>query len=162
PHRRTTSSRVAWSARRRNKEGGMRRGAWIFVVASFAAAPAWAGVVPPQLTQQGRLFHADGTTVTGAVTMIFKAYSASTGGTALWSETQTVTLDDGYFSVQLSSNTQFPSTLWDGSVRYIGVSINSDPEMTPREQVVSVPYALVANDAVGDIHPNSITVNGTP
>jgi hypothetical protein len=69
----------------------MRRGAWIFVVATFAAGPARAGVVPPELTQQGRLFHADGTPETGAVTMIFKAYAAPTGGTALWSETQTVT-----------------------------------------------------------------------
>src|SRR5262249_34596601 len=52
--------------------------------------------------------------------------------------------------------------LWDGSTRYLGVKINSDPEMTPREQITSVPYAFISNDATGDIHPNSVTVNGTP
>jgi hypothetical protein len=57
--------------------------------------------------------------------------------------------------------TAFPATLWTGPARHLGLTVGSDPEMTPRELVTSVPYALIANDAIGDIHSNSITVNGT-
>src|ERR1019366_1064676 len=38
--------------------------------------------------------------------------------------------------------------------------VNGDPEMTPLQPIVSVPYALVSNNAVGDITPNSVTTNG--
>jgi hypothetical protein len=48
--------------------------------------------------------------------------------------------------------------------RYLGVTVGSDPEMSPRAEVHSVPYAIhaaVADDAIGDINPSSVTVNGT-
>src|ERR1700722_15377161 len=34
-------------------------------------------------------------------------------------------------------------------------------EITPREAVRSVPYAIVSSDAIGNIHPATVTVNGT-
>lgn len=117
--------------------------------------------VPPNVTEQGRLFAADGSPVNGSVMLVFSAYSDDTTTTALWTETDTVMVDDGYFSVQLGKTTAFPSTLWNGTTRFIGLKVGSDAEMTPRQEVVSVPYAILANDAVGDIHPNSITVGGT-
>jgi hypothetical protein len=125
----------------------------------MTASVAVAAPVPARITEQGRLFQAGTSTpVTGTVAMTFAVYAAPTGGTALWSESFTVTLDDGYFSVQLGSSTAFPGTLWDGSVRYIGVKVGTDAEMTPREEVASVPYALVANDVTGAIHPASVTI----
>jgi len=36
--------------------------------------------------------------------------------------------------------------------------VGTDGEMSPREEITSVPYALVAQDVVGDIHPSSVTV----
>src|SRR5262249_41443286 len=54
----------------------------------------------------------------------------------------------------------FPANLWSGSTLFLAIAVNSDPEMTPREQISSVPFALVAQDAVGDIHPTSVSVNG--
>src|SRR5207244_397437 len=69
----------------------------------------------------------------------------------------------GFYAAQLSAGTPFPPSLWDGNPRFLGITVEGEMEMTPRQPVVSVPYALraaVAVDAVGDIHPTSITVNG--
>jgi hypothetical protein len=117
--------------------------------------------VPGRITEQGRLFMKGTSTPTsGSVPMIFSVYAAASGGTALWTESYNVTLDDGYYSVQLGSKTAFPATLWDGSVRYIGLKVGSDEEMMPREEVAAAPYALVAGDVTGDIHPTSVSVAG--
>jgi hypothetical protein len=136
-------------------------GGLAFVVALLGIAPAaFATPVPPRLTEQGRLFNADGTTATGTVMVSVSIYAAGTAGTPLWTEASSVTLSDGYFALQLGATTPFPSTLWDGSVRYVGLTVGTDAEMIPREEVASVPYALAANDALGDIHPTSVSIGG--
>lgn len=144
----------------------MRKLALLTISVSLLAVgnrAASAAPVPPRLTEQGRLFQAGTSTpVTGTVAMKFNVYADPTTGTALWTESFMVTLDEGYFSVQLGSTVAFPPTLWDGSVRYIGVQVGADAEMTPREEVASVPYALTANDVTGDIHPTSVSVAGHP
>ena len=45
---------------------------------------------------------------------------------------------------------------------YLGITVDDDAEMTPREPVDSVPYSMVATNATGDITPHSIAVNGAP
>ncbi len=142
------------------KRGFPRMLAALFAVHAALVGSAWAGA-PPELTEQGRLFDGQGVPLNASVVVVFSVYASGSGGAPLWSETHTVAADDGYFSVQLGSVTPFPSSLWDGSPRYVGIKVGADPEMTPRQDVASVPYALVANDAVGDIHPASVTVNGT-
>lgn len=49
--------------------------------------------------------------------------------------------------MQLGSVTAFPSNVWTGSTLYLGVTVGNDPEMTPREQITSVPYALMCAQA---------------
>ncbi|MFO7622639.1 MAG: hypothetical protein R6W81_15465, partial [Bacteroidales bacterium] len=138
-------------------------GSVVMAAAAFAVLPRAASAqVPELLTQQGRLFDAGGEPVSGTVTLLFAIYSSPTGGTALWSEEQEVSLDEGFFSAQIGDVVPLPAGLFDGSVRYLGVTVGDDPEMTPRQPLVSVPYALTANNATGDITPTSITVNGVP
>ncbi len=124
------------------------------------SATADAGV-PATLTEQGRLFDGQGAPLNASVSITFSVYAAPSGGPALWTETQLISLDEGYFSAQLGGLSPFPPTLWDGSVRYLGIQVGADPEMSPRQTTESVPYALRAGDAVGDIHPTSVIVNGT-
>src|SRR5207248_688952 len=116
---------------------------------------------PVALTEQGRLFDGNGAPLSATVPITFAVYASATGGAPLWTETQTLTLDQGYFSATLGAGTPFPPTLWDGSVRYVGVQAGTDPEMTPRQPAESVPYALAATDATGNIHPMTVTVGGT-
>jgi hypothetical protein len=97
----------------------------------------------------------------GKVKIRFALYDAASGGRSLWSETREVELDDGTFSVRLGEVVEMdPALLFDGSTRHLGMRIEDDEEMMPRQEIVSVPYAFIAEDVTGDIHPRSITVGG--
>ncbi|HEY5375298.1 MAG TPA: hypothetical protein VIK01_16575, partial [Polyangiaceae bacterium] len=98
----------------------------------------------------GRILDATtGDPVSSKLKIVFNVYADAKGGTALWTEEQNITLDDGYFSAQLGSVTAIPPTLFDGTVRYLGVTVGADAEMAPREAITSVPYAF--NAAVADV-----------
>jgi hypothetical protein len=122
--------------------------------------------VPATMTEQGRLFDTAGNPVTGtSATFVFSIYSVATGGTAIWTETQTISLDAGFFSAELGEVTPIPAgTFADAAGRaqnlYLGIKVNADSELTPRQPLSSVPYALVADNAIGDITPHSVSVNG--
>ena len=114
-----------------------------FLAMAIAAAPradAAPGDVPALWTQTGRLFDNAGAPVVGDIAMEFALYDLPSGGTALWTEAHTVTLDDGYFIVGLGGTVALPAL--DGTPRYLGIKVGADPEMTPREELVSVPYSL--------------------
>lgn len=131
------------------------------LAAAASLSSATSAVVPPGITQQGRLLDSEGTPVTGEVTFTFTIYDEATEGNALWTAEQEITLDDGYFSTRLGgSGAPFPASLFNGSDRFLGVAVGSDDEMTPRQTLGSVPYAHMANNVNGDITPASVTVNG--
>jgi hypothetical protein len=100
------------------------------------------------LNYQGKL-EVGGMPATGTFAMTFSIYSASTGGSPLWTETQNVTLSsDGVFNVLLGSVTPFPSSLFAGAgERYLGIKIGSDLELPDRFQLTSVAYAIRATAA---------------
>lgn len=121
--------------------------------------------VPQTITQQGRLFGADGMPVTGMVDVTFKLYSDKMGGTEIWTETLTIPFDEGYFSATLGEKSPFVdgmnAPIFNGQVRYMGITIAGDTEMSPRAVVQSVPYAMYAGDVRGDIHPTGIYIGNT-
>ncbi len=123
------------------------------------AAVAMAGDVPQTLTHQGRLYDQTGAPVQGKLAVGFKLYDTIDATTPIWSEKLEVPFDDGYFSVDLGQQTPFKG-VFDGSVRYMGIQVGADPEMTPRVDVNSVPYALVAGNVIGDITPTSVSIKG--
>lgn len=116
--------------------------------------------VPMQLAHQGRLFDSYGTPVEGSVDVTYALYTSATGGTSVWSEHENVEAVDGFFSSVLGDGTTLSTDIFMGAPVYLSVKINGE-ELLPRTQLVSVPYALVANDAVGDIHPRSVTIGST-
>ncbi|RMD64090.1 hypothetical protein D6833_04845 [Candidatus Parcubacteria bacterium] len=104
--------------------------------------------IPQLINYQGVLQDSStGLPVDEDKSITFAIYATATGGTALWSETQTVSIDQGYFSVLLGSVTPIPPTVFSGGDRYLGVKVGTDAEMTPRKRIVSVGYALMAADA---------------
>ncbi len=83
-------------------------------------------------------------------TLTFAVYADQQGGTPLWTETQTVTLDaEGRYAVVLGATQPagLPVELFtSGEARWLGVTVAQGPE-APRVLLVSVPYALKAADA---------------
>ena len=120
-----------------------------------------AAQTPNLLGQQGRLFDSLGTPIDGQLEFTFTIYADEYGATLLWSEVQTVTVDSGYYSTALGENTPFGAEVFNGDVRYLGIKVGADPEMTPLQPIMSVPYAIAADNVTGDITPHSITVDGT-
>jgi parallel beta-helix repeat protein len=85
--------------------------------------------------------------VDGAVIMTFSLYDMDTGGTAQWSDTRSVTVNQGVFSVELgvSPNT-FPINLFEMPL-WMGLTVDGDTEMLPRRPVTSTAFAFKAQDA---------------
>ncbi len=127
------------------------------------AALAHADQPPPlKINHQGRLFDTSMTPVTGPHTMTFAVYSAANGGTPLWTESQNLSFDNGYYATTLGAVTSFDRTLFSGATMYLAITVDNDQEMSPREPIDSVPYSINANNVTGDITPHSISVNGSP
>lgn len=110
---------------------------FIFLFSSLV----YAGV-PQTMNYQGKLTTPAGALVDTAVEMTFTIYDDSTTGNVLWADTLTsVEVEKGIFSTLLGSKNPVPDSVFDGSIRYLGVKVGSDPEMTPRKAIVSVGYA---------------------
>jgi len=130
------------------------------ILALSAAAAAAHAEVPRLLGYQGRLLRADGTSATGTATVTFGLFEAATGGTPLWTESQTLGLSDGYYATFLGLATPAPDALPDGGARWLDVRVGSEP-LSPRQQLGAVPYALAARSlAGGPADVSSLRVDG--
>ncbi len=108
--------------------------------------------IPRTINFQGKLVNnSSGINVTNSTySVVFTLYDKDSGGTALWTETQSVTTVDGIFRVALGSVTPIPSNFnfnWDGL--YLGMKVGADSEMTPRIQMASVPFAFNSQKVAG-------------
>jgi hypothetical protein len=112
----------------------------LFLFYSHASAE-----VPQMINYQGKLTKSTGAPVDTTIPMVFTIYADSGGTISKWSETQTaVKVEKGVFNVLLGSVNPIPDSVFDGSIRYLGVKVGGDPEITPRKAMVSVAYAYRA------------------
>ena len=123
-----------------------------------ASVPAMAQV-PSTVTYRGSLSDADGRAVQGRFPTTFAIYDTPGGGVPLWSESHDVQVEDGRFSVALGSQNTLTPELFSAHERWLDVSIDGEI-LSPRLALSSAPSALVCEDAVGDIHPASISIQG--
>jgi hypothetical protein len=130
------------------------------IAALYSVSGASAQDVPPYLVHQGRLLDALNAPVEGAQSLTFNLYAEETGGTSLWTETQTVSVNAGFYSVTLGQVAPLMVSAFNGDTLYLGVTIGGE-ELAPRLAMRSVPYALkagAAQNAVGDLTPTSVTI----
>jgi len=127
---------------------------WLLVL----TAPTWAGV-PETMHFSGNLDMSGGS-FTGTTDLTLILYDDANAGTALWTETQAVSVTDGRFSVVLGDGTAIANSALDGK-RYLGVTVQGDTEMTPRIELHSVPFARRAGDA-GTLGGNAASAFVTP
>jgi len=111
-------------------------------------APTLSSDSTTTISYQGRLADSSGAPVTtSGVGMQFRLYNTDTGGSPLWEERHTaVPVEDGLFHVLLGSTDPIPVLLLaNNSTLWLGITVGADSEMTPREQIASVPYAMIAS-----------------
>lgn len=101
------------------------------------------------ISYQGRLADSAGNPLTGKYNLEFRIYDVPTGGTPLWTELWTgansVDVSDGLFNVMLGSiNNTLASAIQGHNELYLGITVGTDSEMTPRVQLGSVPFSMQA------------------
>jgi len=149
--------------------------AFVSLLAATAGL-AQTSTVPSLLSYQGRVTDSGGNLIGSSTpanrAVKFQLYTASSGGTAVWAETQTVTISGGEFSVLIGNGTGIsgitgPSSpaptpykkipdILNASTNpanvnyYLGVTVDdgnagtTDAEISPRQQLVAGAYSLRA------------------
>ena len=101
--------------------------------------------IPPIMNFQGRLAKPDGTPVPDSKYQItFSIFAASSGGTALWTQTMnSVPVQNGVFAVLLGNGNPLTADMLNGAP-YLQIQVGSDNPL-PRQQFASVAFAFKAN-----------------
>jgi hypothetical protein len=150
----------------------MRTGYWVgFFLA--CAVTAKAADVPYSFNYQGVLRGGSGEMLAaGSKKVDFRLYESAGGGTPLWSREYMVQLDtNGLFNVELSdsgaviqsdpplaSSTALNAVVAGHASLYLGLTVIGSAEIAPRQQLLSVPFAMMAGDVKSA--SNGFTVNG--
>ncbi|HEC68989.1 MAG TPA: hypothetical protein ENI31_01695, partial [Candidatus Omnitrophica bacterium] len=102
---------------------------------------------PPRVIScHGRLTNRNKEVLPGSHEFTFRLYSQAQGGSVLWSETQTLTVDsNGLFSVYLGETNPLPTSLDFNSTCWVSIEVDGDGEMSPRIKLPSSAYALNSN-----------------
>lgn len=141
----------------------------IFILFILIVAPA-AWSMNPVINIQGVLRENSGAPMAdGTYELKFRLYEQATGGTAVWTEIQSdVQVANGMFSADLGSVNNFSGVAFDVPY-YLGISVGSSAELSPRTRLNSSVYAMSlaggnnefpsTGDVTidGDIHVESVT-----
>lgn len=94
------------------------------------------------LSIQGIIRKSNGAAVDdGKYDLTFKLYNTTSGGTALHTETQNVSVTGGIYSAELGGGSTPLNAAFDQTY-YLGVSVDGGAELVPRARLTSSPYAL--------------------
>ncbi len=140
-----------------------------------AASPA-APIVPMELPTQGYLLDSTNKPVTQqGLKITFSLYSSDTSPTAIWQESDTVDVVNGYYALELGQVAPLSAESL-ATPLFLGVAIDGGQELQPRLQVGSVPFALeaeLAHDLAGgtitgatitnsSVDATQVSIDGTP
>jgi len=145
----------------------MRHGLLVLTLSAYClllSAGVAVAEVPHLIRYQGQAVDSQGVPLEGPYTLTFRLYDAETGGVKLWEEIQpTVPLSKGHFSILLGQVTPLDAIDW-SQPHWLGVQVNSEPELAPRQRITSVPLALRARSAeqlTQALTPSLITPQGS-
>ena len=111
--------------------------------------------IPHLINYQGKLADEEGNPIDGTKSITFRIYDASSNGSLLWSETQSVTIYKGIFNILLGAAANLDLTF--DRPYYLALKVESDSEMTPRQRIVSVGNAIRVEVAPLLAHQNLYT-----
>ena len=121
--------------------------------------------IPFQLTWQGvALDSNDAALATGVYTLHFSIYSDDVGGMLLWSETQSIFVENGVMSVNLGKITPVPDSVFNTDMGFLEVQFEDQAPYSPRARIVSVGYSYrtssVDGALAGTLH-GDLTIEGS-
>jgi len=107
-------------------------------------------VVPSTINYQGKLTNTAGAPITVATSVEFSIYDGpGLAALLLWGPQIEAALTpdaDGFYNVSLGTGPAFSVGLFDAIPRYLGVKVTTEvAEMTPRQEITSVAYAINAD-----------------
>ncbi|MFW6097626.1 MAG: hypothetical protein ACOC9Z_06100 [Chloroflexota bacterium] len=115
----------------------------------------------PEFSHQGRLLDSEGNPVPdGDYDVQYVLYNSATGGSPVYTDTQTVTVDDGLFTTSIGAGDVITPSIFS---RPTWMEITVDGEtLTPRQRLQGAPYAfsLAPNNVVQGSVPITRTYEG--
>ena len=126
-------------------------GATVIAMLTLSAGVAWADEVTSEINYQGRLADSAGGPLSGTYEMTFRLYDVLSGGTVLDTDAHSVGVENGLFNTEINfdrryfyyfNGSYFNSSYFDGRELWLGITVGTDSEMTPRQELRPVPYAL--------------------
>lgn len=145
----------------------------IWLLSGKAVGVAWAGplsqngeaaavsTIPTAFSYQGILRDANGDLINGTVNLRLQLYSVVTGGTALYTEQfADVNVRDGLFTVVVGDAQPLPASVFNTFPLYLGIKVNNDAELLPRQRFHPVPYAMQASSAQTAVTANNLGQGG--
>ena len=101
--------------------------------------------IPRTISYQGIVTDAAGEIKPdGSYSFTFRLYDASSGGTALWTESKTIAVNDGLFFTALGDQVVFPASLRFDKPYWLSIKVGSEAELAPRIPLTSVGYSFHA------------------
>lgn len=117
--------------------------------------------IPTAFSYQGTLRDANGNLVNGTVNLSLRLYGAVTGGNPLYSEDFTnVNVRSGLFTVIVGDAQALPASVFNTFPLYIGIKVNNDAEMLPRQRLHPVPYAMQSSSAQNAVTADNLAQGG--
>ena len=108
--------------------------------------------VPHLIRYQGQAVDSKGVPLKDNHNLTFRIYDADERGNKLWEETQNgIPLTNGYFSVLLGQVKSLNEFDWNKSL-WLSAQVDTNPELSPRQRLTSVPYAIVAEQLRGGVY----------
>jgi len=130
------------------EEVAMKRMNYLIIVFLIIVVGASSGraAIPQMINYQGLLMDDQGDPLDGSFNLLFAIYTASSGGTELWSSgSQVVSVSEGLFSYQLGSSVSIPLAVFsESNLRYLAISVEGE-EIDPRTQLLAAPYSYVSS-----------------
>lgn len=109
----------------------------------------------PTFSHQGRLLDETGNPVAdGSYDVLYSIYNVETGGTAVYTDTQSISVEDGLFTTSLGGLTESIEPTVFSQPAWLEISIEGET-LTPRQSLQGAPYAfsLVSGAAVQGSEP---------
>ncbi|MCP4570410.1 MAG: hypothetical protein GY841_22740, partial [FCB group bacterium] len=127
----------------------MRSSQFTFILVALIMFSGVLAEVPQIITYMGQLNNSDGEPLTGDYQITFTVWNDPTasdpGTNRVWtSGEQTVAVAGGLFSYDLGSAVQLPHDVATDTLRWLGIKVGADSEITPRTKLASVFYSYHA------------------